>query len=291
MLPVLLKGAPRNARAARVHELMGRWNRFMLANRAEPLIYTAWIWQLQRGLLADELGEDLFETMVTPDVPLMMRIIRDKPGWCDDGGTRQTETCEDQIAARARPRAGLDRAPPGTGYREMAVGPRALRRASPSAVRRRAAAARSRLGALSLRRRRPDAQPRPALLPRRRPFEAVHGAGYRGVYDFSDLDNSRFAMPLGQSGNMLSPWARNFVDRWQTLGYVEIAGTHAEVARTAVGTITLSPPPRGDPGPLTRLPRGPIFNRCSTPLACPARECASPFDRTGRKDDARAITA
>jgi len=35
----------------------------MLANRAEPLIYTAWIWQLQRGLLADELGADLFETM------------------------------------------------------------------------------------------------------------------------------------------------------------------------------------------------------------------------------------
>ncbi|MEA2852874.1 MAG: penicillin amidase [Rhodospirillaceae bacterium] len=90
MLPLLLKGAPRNARAGRVHELMSRWNRFMLANRAEPLIYTAWIWQLQRGLLADELGEDLFETMVMPDVPLMMRIVRDKPGWCDDGGTRQT---------------------------------------------------------------------------------------------------------------------------------------------------------------------------------------------------------
>ena len=39
---------------------MGRWNRFMLASRAEPLIYTAWIWELQRGLLADELGDDLF---------------------------------------------------------------------------------------------------------------------------------------------------------------------------------------------------------------------------------------
>jgi penicillin amidase len=77
-----------------------------------------------------------------------------------------------------------------------------------------------------------------------RPFDAVHGAGYRGVYDFSDLDNSRFAIPLGQSGNMLSPWARNFVDRWQKLGYVEIAGTHAEVGRTAVGTITLAPPAR-----------------------------------------------
>jgi penicillin amidase len=74
------------------------------------------------------------------------------------------------------------------------------------------------------------------------PFEAVHGAGYRAVYDFSDLDNSRFAIPLGQSGNMFSPWARSFVDRWRSLRYIEIAGTQAEIARSAVGTVTLAPP-------------------------------------------------
>ena len=74
------------------------------------------------------------------------------------------------------------------------------------------------------------------------PFEAIHGAGYRGIYDFSDLDNSRFAMPLGQSGNMLSPWATNFLARWRNFGYVEIAGTRAELGRAAVGTIVLSPP-------------------------------------------------
>jgi penicillin amidase len=77
-----------------------------------------------------------------------------------------------------------------------------------------------------------------------RPFEGVHGATYRGVYDFSDLDNSRFAIPLGQSGNMLSPYARSYVDRWQRLNYLEIPGTRAEAARTAVGTITLAPPVR-----------------------------------------------
>ena len=76
------------------------------------------------------------------------------------------------------------------------------------------------------------------------PLEAVHGAGYRGIYDFSDLDNSRFALPLGQSGNMLSPWARHFVERWQKLSYIEIAGNRAEVARTAIGTLQLSPTAR-----------------------------------------------
>ena len=77
-----------------------------------------------------------------------------------------------------------------------------------------------------------------------RPFDAVHGATFRGVYDLSDLDNSRFALPLGQSGNMLSPWARHFVERWQKLSYIEIAGNRAEVARTAIGTLQLSPTAR-----------------------------------------------
>jgi len=74
-----------------------------------------------------------------------------------------------------------------------------------------------------------------------RPFEAVHGAGYRAVYDFSDLDNSRFAIPLGQSGNMLSRWSHSFVESWKALRYVEIAGTRAELARSAAGIITLTP--------------------------------------------------
>ena len=104
MLPLLLKPEPRNNRAARVRELMGRWNRFMLARRPEPLIYEAWIWELQRGLLADRLGDELFYDMASPKVPLLMRIVRDRPQWCDNPKTAATETCDDAIAA------ALDRA-------------------------------------------------------------------------------------------------------------------------------------------------------------------------------------
>jgi penicillin amidase len=244
MLPLLLKGAPRNVRAGHVHELMARWNRFMLASRPEPLIYTAWLWELQRGLLADELGDDLYAALAAPDVPLLMRIILDKPGWCDDGGTRATETCEDQIALAldraldwiAR-RQGPDIDTWQWGREHVAAHRHPLFDTVPLLGDLASVGFPSDGGSQTLNRAQPSYRGS-------RPFDAVHGAGYRGIYDFSDLDNSRFAMPLGQSGNMLSPWARNFVERWRTLAYIEIAGTRAELGRTAVGTITLSPPTR-----------------------------------------------
>jgi penicillin amidase len=174
----------------------------------------------------------------------MMRIIRDKPGWCDDGGTRQTETCEDQVALAldraldwiAR-RQGPDIDKWQWGNEHVATYRHPLFDGVP--LLRDLASVRfpSDGGAQTLNRAQPSYRGE-------RPFDAVHGAGYRGIYDFSDLDNSRFAMPLGQSGNMLSPWARSFVEGWRTLRYIEIAGTRAELGRTAAGTITLSPPTR-----------------------------------------------
>ena len=81
MLPLLLKGAPRNARAAQGDALLGRWNRFMLANRAEPLIYTAWIWRTAARPAGRRAGRgSLPVDGPAPDVPLMMRIIARQAG-------------------------------------------------------------------------------------------------------------------------------------------------------------------------------------------------------------------
>ena len=242
ILPILLAAKPRNARAAQVYDMMSRWNRFMLASRPEPLIYNAWLMELQRGLLADELGPDLFQSVDRPEVPFLVRVLRDRPKWCDDIGTSKVETCDDVIAA------ALERALDGIARRQgpqietwqwgrehLAAYKHPLFDRIPllrdlASVRFPADG-----GATTLNRAEP-AYYGPA------PFEAALGATYRGVYDFSDLANSRFAIPLGQSGNMLSPYARNYVDRWQRLNYLEIPATRAEASHTSLGTITLSPP-------------------------------------------------
>jgi penicillin amidase len=241
LLPLLLKPDARNGRAAKVRDMMGHWNRFMLARRPEPLIYEAWIWELQRGLLAYRLGGELFYDMAAPNVPLLIRILRDKPDWCDDPRTPAKESCDDVIAN------ALDRALAWIGQREgsdidswqwgsehFAAHRHPLFDAVP--LLRDIASVRfpSDGGAQTLNRANPSYRGP-------RPFDAVHGAGYRAVYDFSDLDNSRFAIPLGQSGNMMSRWSTSFLENWKALRYIEIAGTRAELLRDAVGTIALSP--------------------------------------------------
>jgi penicillin amidase len=44
---------------------------------------------------------------------------------------------------------------------------------------------------------------------------AFHGPSFRGVYDLADLSRSRFVVAPGQSGNLLSPHARDFLARWR----------------------------------------------------------------------------
>jgi penicillin amidase len=221
--------------------MMSRWNRFMLADRPEPLIYTAWLFELQRELLADELGDDLYSDMAAPNVPLLLRILRDRPQWCDDRSTTAVETCGDIIAR------SLDAALNGIsdqqgndidtwrwGQAHDAAHRHPLFDGIP--VLRDLASVRYPAdgGAQTLNRATPAFRGP-------RPFEAIHGATYRAVYDFSDLDNSRFAIPLGQSGNMFSRWAHSFLTGWRNFGYVSIAGTPAELERSSVGTINLSP--------------------------------------------------
>jgi penicillin amidase len=242
MLPLLLKPEARNTRAAQVRDMMGRWNRFMLARRPEPLIYEAWIWELQRGLLADRLGDELFYDMAAPRVPLLIRILRDRPDWCDNPKTPARESCDDAIATaldRALDwisrRDGNDVESWQWGSEHLATHRHPLFDGVP--LLRDIASVRfaSDGGAHTLNRANPGYRGS-------RPFDSVHGAGYRAVYDMSDLDNSRFAIPLGQSGNMMSRWSTSFLENWKALRYAEIAGTRAELMRSAVGVIALTPP-------------------------------------------------
>jgi penicillin amidase len=74
-----------------------------------------------------------------------------------------------------------------------------------------------------------------------RPYAAVHGAGYRGIYDLADADSSLYMISTGQSGNMYSRYYDDLLPLWADGGYVTIPISEAAVAKTAAHSLTLQP--------------------------------------------------
>jgi penicillin amidase len=73
------------------------------------------------------------------------------------------------------------------------------------------------------------------------PFFNVHGAGYRGVYDFADPDSSVFVTSTGQSGHFLSRHYDDMAQLWRRGEYIPMS-LDAELARAAaVGVTRLEP--------------------------------------------------
>jgi penicillin amidase len=72
-------------------------------------------------------------------------------------------------------------------------------------------------------------------------FDSIHGAAYRGVYDLADLDRSVFVVSPGQSGNILSPLAWNFMQRWAEGGTVLLPRQPPSVGATL--RLVGEPPP------------------------------------------------
>jgi penicillin amidase len=73
------------------------------------------------------------------------------------------------------------------------------------------------------------------------PFAHRHGAGYRAVYDLADLDNSRFMIATGQSGNPLSPHYGDLVRPWRDGAHFRISRGKDDLARPALGRLALEP--------------------------------------------------
>ena len=63
------------------------------------------------------------------------------------------------------------------------------------------------------------------------PYAAVHGAGFRAVYDLSDPNKSRFVHAPGQSGNPLSPHYGDFLPAWRDFRYIILADDRETLAK------------------------------------------------------------
>jgi penicillin amidase len=78
------------------------------------------------------------------------------------------------------------------------------------------------------------------------PYLNVHGAGYRGVYDFADPDSSVFITSTGQSGHPLSRFYDDLGELWRRGEYVPMSLDPDLARAAAVGITTLNPLPAAE---------------------------------------------
>lgn len=73
------------------------------------------------------------------------------------------------------------------------------------------------------------------------PFQNVHSAGYRGVYDFADPDSSVFITATGQSGHPLSRHYDDLGELWRRGEYIPMSLDPDLARAAAAGVMILTP--------------------------------------------------
>ncbi|MBN2630698.1 MAG: penicillin acylase family protein [Rhodobacteraceae bacterium] len=236
------EGTPERLRQ-RALMLLAEWNGEMNEHLPEPLIYMAWLRALNDRLIRDELGP-LADDITHPDPVFLDRVFRNTGGagvWCDVIQSAAVESCPD-IA-----RIALD---------EALIGLTATYGPNPESWRwgqaHEAMHDHPVLGEVPFLKwfvniRQSTSGGDHTLMRGRtigdgpNPYLNVHGAGYRGVYDFADPDSSVFVISTGQSGHPLSRHYDDLGERWRRGDYVPMSLDPDLARAAAVGSTTLVP--------------------------------------------------
>lgn len=223
--------------------LLAGWDRRMAPDEAAPLVFAGWMRALLQGLFEDEAG-DLFRQMWGDRPNFLAAIAAGDPDavrLCDDTRSAMRETCAATAAQSLRSalrdlkdRYGDDMASWrwGSAHRatfshtpfgfipvlsslfgfshEMGGGNSTIQRAA-------------------------------YRYSNANPFAAVHGSGYRGIYDMGAEEKSLFMASTGQSGNVFSPFYDNLAPRWARGEYLQVRTNIADIEASAIGTIVLQP--------------------------------------------------
>ena len=227
----------------RALNLLAEWNGEMNEHWPEPLIYAAWLRALQIRLVQDDLGT-MSNSLKHVEPLFIERVYRNVNGaaiWCDVRHSAPVETCADMA------RLALDDA---IIWIEETWGPKleSLRWGDAhQAIHKHEV-----LGEIPLLKYFVNIEQSTSggdnTLMRgltkgtgTDPFHNVHGAGYRGVYDFADPDSSVFITSTGQSGHFLSRHYDDLSELWRRGEYIPMSLDEGLARAGSVGVTWLEP--------------------------------------------------
>jgi len=243
LVPSLLSVKGDNAVSTAALELLSAWDFRMDRDSAAALIFAAWSRALVRELAEDDLGP-LFADFWRARPGFLIHALTVDPSWCDRRDTPDTETCADAVKAsladaldRLSARFGDDPATWRWGSAHLARFEHRIFGGLPV------------LGGLASFSIETDGGDETVNRGTtggadEAPYAHVHGAGFRAVYDLSDLHASRFAMAGGQAGHPLSRHYRDLLTDWRDGVSFLLAGSPESLETEGAHALRLRPTAR-----------------------------------------------
>ncbi|MCG6858708.1 MAG: penicillin acylase family protein [Salaquimonas sp.] len=223
-------------------EAIANWDGHMVADRPEPLIMTAWWRHFQIALFGDELGDD-YERFAKGNLQPVINVLRGRTSrdWCDKVDTPAVETCGQVLSGALTQAIEEISGDQGNDWHKWNWG-----KAHPAFNEHRPFSSVELLsrfftilqnsagGSYTLLRGRTDFR-------EKHPYYNVHASAYRGIYDFSDLDKSKYVITTGESGNFLSSHYRDLAPIWAKVEYLPMSTRQEDYEKDADGVWIFDP--------------------------------------------------
>ncbi|HJO73976.1 MAG TPA: penicillin acylase family protein [Rhodospirillales bacterium] len=240
LLPMMLDIEPADVSGGKALAMLKKWKGKMSRGRPEPLIFSTWLYELNRAVYADELGE-LFQDYLTLRPQFIVSVLNKRQSWCDNINTAETEDCHGRI--RLALKTALDRLKDSYGEDLNAWRWGEVHKAWFAHPLLSKIPVLKRFGDLEIPvdggnytvNRGASHVNNPE-----RPFKDIHGPGYRAVYDLEDLRRSRFIIATGQSGNPVSNHYKDLLNEWRDGRYRRMGQTRAAM-KTLGDVLMLTP--------------------------------------------------
>ena len=238
--PFIARIAPSDERARQAQAMLVNWSGVMDKDRPEPLIFAAFLGSLHRILIEDKAGLKM-EAQGPFAATTIISLMTDHPSWCGaldkpDPDCRRTlgEALDEGLALLVK-RDGADMSRWRWGAEHVSLLQNKVYANVPLL---------DRVSDLSA----PSSGDLYTLdrgggfdAPKDRPFARTLGAGFRGLYDLSDPEKSRFVIATGQSGHILSSHYRDFVPLWNDGKSITLTGSENDLRKAGAQELTLTP--------------------------------------------------
>ncbi|HZZ63736.1 MAG TPA: penicillin acylase family protein [Roseiarcus sp.] len=238
--PFIAMIEPSDERARQAQAMLAKWDADMDKDRAEPLIFTAFLGSLHQILLEEKTGLKMGEEGPFA-ASILVSLMRDHPVWCsaldrpDPDCRKALGRALDEGLALLVKREGADMSQWRWGAEHMSLLQHLVYSRLPLLDRISDLSVPSGGGFYTLDRGGGFEKPQEA------PFARTHGAGFRGLYDLADPQKSRFMITTGESGHIFSPHYRDLVPLWNNVKSITLTGSEEDLRKSGARELILSP--------------------------------------------------